>query len=88
MGGIRMNNKDQHTEVSCERMVNKNKSTQKSEMIRCRYRLVRQREIVLFAVIQPTSPTLEKKDIGKLNILKSCLRFIHNIIYLFTYIFI
>lgn len=36
-------------------------------MIRCRYRLVRQREIVLFAVIQPTSPTLEKKDIGKLK---------------------
>ena len=34
-------------------------------MIRCRYRLVRQREIVLFAVIQPTSPTLENKDIGK-----------------------
>ena len=67
MGGIRMNNKDQHTEVSCERMVNKNKSTQKSEMIRCRYRLVRQREIVLFAVIQPTSPTLEKKDICKLK---------------------
>ena len=29
MGGIRMNDKDQHTEVSCERMVNKNKSTQK-----------------------------------------------------------
>lgn len=36
-------------------------------MIRCRYRLVRQREIVLFAVIQQTSPTLEKKDIGKLK---------------------
>ena len=33
-------------------------------MIRYRYGLVRQREIVLFAVIQPTSPTLEKKDIG------------------------
>lgn len=28
MGGIGMNNKDQHTEVSYERMVNKNKSTQ------------------------------------------------------------
>jgi hypothetical protein len=26
--------------------------------------LVRQREIVLFAVIQPTSPTPEKKDMG------------------------
>lgn len=65
MGGIRMNNKDQHTEVSCERMVNKNKSTQKSEMIRYRYGLVRQREIVLFAVIQPTSPTPEKKDVSK-----------------------
>ena len=64
MGGIRMNNKDQHTEVSCERMVNKNKSTQTNEMIHCRYRLVRQREIVLFAVIQPTSPTPEKKDMG------------------------
>ena len=62
-----MNNKDQHTEVSCERMMNKNKSTKKSEMIPCRYRLVRQIEIVLFAVIQPTSPTLEKKDIGKLK---------------------
>ena len=60
-----MNNKDQHTEVSCERMVNKNKSTQKSEMIRYRYGLVRQREIVLFAVIQPTSPTPEKKDVSK-----------------------
>lgn len=36
-------------------------------MIRCRYRLVRQREIVLFAVIQPTSPALEKKDIDKLK---------------------
>lgn len=36
-------------------------------MIRYRYGLVRQREIVLFAVIQPTSPTLEKKDIGKLK---------------------
>lgn len=62
-------------------------------MIRCRYRLVRQREIVLFAVIQPTSPTLEKKDIGKLKILMSGLRFINDIIlysyiiiYLFTYI--
>lgn len=62
-------------------------------MIRCRYRLVRQREIVLFAVIQPTSPTLEKKDIGKLKILMSGLRFINDIIlysyiiiYVFTYI--
>ena len=62
-------------------------------MIRCRYRLVRQREIVLFAVIQPTSPTLEKKDIGKLKNLMSGLCFINDkilysyiIIYLFTYI--
>ena len=47
-----------------ERMVNKNKSSQKSEMIHYHYGLVRQREIVLFAVIQPTSPTLEKKDMG------------------------
>ena len=36
-------------------------------MIRYRYGLVRQREIVLFYVIQPTRPTLEKKDIGKLK---------------------
>ena len=36
-------------------------------MISYRYGLVRQREIVLFAVIQPTSPTLEKKDIDKLK---------------------
>lgn len=69
MGGIRINSKDQHIEISCERMVNKNKSTQKSEMIRCRYGLVRQREIVLFAVIQPISPTPEKKDMGKLQYL-------------------
>ena len=34
-------------------------------MIRCRYGLVRQRDIVLFAVIQPTIQTPEKKDIGK-----------------------
>lgn len=38
-------------------------------MIRCRYGLVRQREIVLFAVIQPTRPTPEKKDMGKLQYL-------------------
>ena len=69
MGGIRMNSKDQYPEVSCERMVNKSKSTQKCEMIRYRYGLVRQREIVLFAVIQPTSPTPEKKDMGKLQYL-------------------
>ena len=82
MGGIRMNNKDQHTEVSCERMVNKNKSTQKSEMIRCRYRLVRQREIVVFAVIQPTSLTQENQDIGMPHILISGLRFIYIIKYI------
>ena len=60
-------------------------------MIRCRYRLVRQREIVLFAVIQPTSPTLEKKGIGKLKILMSGLRFINDIIlysYIIIYLFI
>ena len=47
-----MNSKDQHPEVSCERMVNKNKSTQKSEMTRYQYGLVRQREIVLCEVIR------------------------------------
>ena len=61
-------------------------------MIRCRYRLVRQREIVLFAVIQPTSPTLEKKDIDKLKkILTSGLRLLYDIIlysYIIIYLFI
>lgn len=62
-------------------------------MIRCRYRLVRQREIVLFAVIQPTSPTLEKKDIGKFKNIDEWSSFLNDqilysyiIIYLFTYI--
>ena len=64
MGGIRMYSKDQYPEVSCERMVIRTSLLKKSEMIRYRYGLVRQREIVLFAVIQPTSPTPEKKDMG------------------------
>ena len=46
-------------------------------MIRCRYRLVRQREIVVFAVIQPTSLTQENQDIGMPHILISGLRFIY-----------
>lgn len=62
-----MNNKDQHTEVSCERMVNKNKSSQKSEMIHYHYGLVRQREIVLFADIHPSNLTPEKEDIGPIS---------------------
>ena len=62
-------------------------------MIRYRYGLVRQREIVLFAVIQPTSPTLEKKDIGKFKNIDEWSSFLNDqilysyiIIYLFTYI--
>ena len=57
-------------------------------MIRCRYRLVRQREIVVFAVIQPTSLTQENQDIGMPHILISGLRFIYIIKYLYTYIII
>lgn len=62
-------------------------------MIRYRYGLVRQKEIVLFAVIQPTSPTLEKKDIGKFKNIDEWSSFLNDqilysyiIIYLFTYI--
>ena len=60
-------------------------------MIRCRYRLVRQREIVLFAVIQPTSPTPEKKDIGKLKYLEersSVYTQYYILIYIYNYIVI
>ena len=54
-------------------------------MIRYRYGLVRQREIVLFAVIQPTSPTLEKKDIDKLKNLDEWSSFLNDQI-LYSYI--
>ena len=50
-GGIRMNSKDQHTVLSYECMLNKNRFTQKCEMNFSWSELVRQREIVLFAVI-------------------------------------
>jgi hypothetical protein len=70
-------------------MVNKNKSSQKNEMIRCRYGLVRQREIVLFVVIQPISQTPEKKYIGKLKYLEersSVYTQYYILIYIYIYI--
>lgn len=57
-------------------------------MIRCRYGMVRQREIVLFAVINPISSTPEKKDMGKLQYLEEQSSVYIIIITLYTYIII
>ncbi len=55
-------------------------------MIRCRYGMERQREIVLFAVINPISSTPEKKDMGKLQYLEEQSSVYIIIITLYTYI--
>ncbi len=55
-------------------------------MIRCRYGMERQREIVLFAVINPISSTPEKKDMGKLQYLEEQSSVYTIIITLYTYI--
>lgn len=57
-------------------------------MIRCRYGMVRQREIVLFAVINPISSTPEKKDMGKLQYHEEQSSVYIIIITLYTYIII
>lgn len=57
-------------------------------MIRCRYGMVRQREIVLFAVINPISSTPEKKDMGRLQYLEEQSSVYIIIITLYTYIII